>query len=119
MRATSALAPLLAASLLTALGASPALARGGVWFGLGVGSGYPLYPAEPYPYYAPYPYPPAYAPAYPPPAYLPAPPVVTARPGQACYAGPVMCQLGEPGYVGQACSCPVRPGERAWGQVGE
>ncbi|MFC4167387.1 hypothetical protein [Teichococcus aestuarii] len=102
----------LAGLMLAGLPAGSALARGGVWIGIG-----PAYPAYPDPYPA-YPYAPVPAP-YPPPAYSYAPPAVEGRLGQACYAGPYMCQLDQPGYVGQACSCPARPGERAWGQVGD
>lgn len=118
----------LAGLLLAGLPATEAMARGGVW--IGIGPAYPEYhpyavPAYPYAY-APAPYPPPgyrYAPSlyasplYPPPLY--ASPGAAGRPGQACYAGPYMCQLDQPGHVGQACSCPARPGERAWGQVGD
>ncbi|MDJ0388676.1 hypothetical protein QMO56_11185 [Roseomonas sp. E05] len=111
-------ARLLPATLLLALAAGSALARGGVWIGIGPGYTYPPpYGWSPPPYYPP-PYygpPPTYyavpvVPYYPPPAYGTA--------GQACYAGPYMCQLDRPEPVGAPCSCPAKGGGRAWGRVG-
>ena len=54
-----------------------------------------------------------------PPVYYAAPPVVYySRPiGQACYAGPYVCPLNQPGPVGVQCSCPTNQGNRSFGQV--
>jgi hypothetical protein len=54
------------------------------------------------------------------------PPVVVAPPGyyytpppagQACYAGPYVCPLDQPGPIGAPCSCLTNTG-RAGGRVG-
>lgn len=110
--------------LLAALAASPLLlpppaeARGGVFLGFGVGV--PVYPA--YPYFPPAYYPPAVYPAYPgyaAPYPVAPPPYVPVRPaGQSCYAGAYVCPLDRPVAAGDACSCPARGGQRAWGRVG-
>jgi hypothetical protein len=48
-----------------------------------------------------------------PPGYYYAPPPA----GQACYAGPYVCPLDQPGPIGAACSCPTNTG-RAGGRIG-
>ncbi|MFC7735842.1 hypothetical protein ACFQX4_08255 [Roseomonas sp. GCM10028921] len=110
---------LLAAALLAAplLPAAPAEARGGVSFGVGIGTGYPYYPAYPYdpfPYAYSVPVVPAVPYVAPYPAYAP-----PARPlGQACYAGAYVCPLERAAPAGDACACPARGGQSAWGRVG-
>ena len=51
---------------------------------------------------------------------MPAPTAGTpaAPAGQACYAGAYVCPLERPAPAGDACSCPARGGQRAWGRVG-
>lgn len=83
--------------------------------------GVPVYPAYPYPYPPPAYYAPPF-PAYPapyPPYPPPYPAYVAPRPaGQACYAGAYVCPLDRPLAAGDACACPARNGQRAWGRVG-
>lgn len=108
------LASALAASAL--LPAGPAEARGGVVLGFGVGV--PVYPALPYPYPPPAYYAPPF-PAYPTPYAPPYPAYTAPRPaGQACYAGAYVCPLDRPLAAGDACACPARNGQHAWGRVG-
>ena len=56
-----------------------------------------------------------------PPVYYAAPPYYGshyARPaGEACYAGPYVCPLDQPGPLGAPCSCPTNGG-RAGGRIG-
>jgi len=99
----SGLRAVLAAAGIAAALLPPAPARawwrgGGVFLGFNV----PLYAG-----------PPAY---YPPSAYYPPPPVY-APAGQACYAGPYMCQTDRPTPIGGPCSCPTGHG-RAFGRTG-
>jgi uncharacterized membrane protein len=49
----------------------------------------------------------------PPPGYYSVPQPL----GQACYAGPYVCPLDEPGPLGAPCSCPTERG-RAGGRIG-
>lgn len=112
---------LAAAALVLLTAAAPASARGGVWAEWGPDHGWAPYGArEPfyrhgYRHHGPrWGYDPASA--YPGP-YAGSP--RSGRAGQACYAGPYMCQLSQPGRVGESCFCPARGGERAWGQVGD
>jgi hypothetical protein len=69
--------------------------------GIVVGIPPPVVVAPPGYYYAP------------PPAYYYAPPPA----GQACYAGPYVCPLDQPGPFGAPCSCPTNTG-RAGGRIG-
>lgn len=55
-----------------------------------------------------------------PPGYYYAPPAYYYAPqpaGQACYAGPYVCPLDQPGPMGAPCSCPTNTG-RAGGRIG-
>ncbi|WBV42587.1 hypothetical protein [Pseudoroseomonas cervicalis] len=96
-----------------ALAAAPA---GPAWAELWIGFGYGYVPLSLVPPGA------ALPPAHPPPAYpYAAPdiaPVAPAPPGQPCHAGAYLCPTDRPAYPGQACSCPAKGGERAWGRVG-
>jgi hypothetical protein len=114
------LLPAFLAALLTCLlPPGPAAARGGVWFGFGIGPawgwGYPVWPMMPW-WVAPVP---AY---YPPPAWVPPPhaapapyaapaPAQSRRQARLCRAWPVSCPLPRPLAEGDACGCPSNQGQ--------
>ena len=53
-----------------------------------------------------------------PPVYAAPPPYYSGPAGQACYAGPYICPLDQPGPRGAPCSCPTNQNSRAGGRVG-
>ena len=91
------LLPLAALLAIIAMpGTAHAWRHGGWGSGVFIGIAPPLYYGPPGYYYAPPPPPPA---------------------GEACYAGPYVCPLDQPGPMGAPCSCPTNHG-RAGGRIG-